>query len=242
MASKRLKGFEALDRWDHPIIGMVSPESFVAIAEDNGLIIELGNQIIDKSLRQLSIWQDNGSDNPRDLSMNINLSFRQLSDNNLIEYINRKCEFYKVSPSSVVFEMTESALLGDIKNAISVLSEIQSFGFHLQIDDFGTGYSSLSYLKKFPVSGFKIDRSYVQGYGQDEDDKAIVDALVGLGKSMDLVVTAEGVDCQATHEALVEMGCDLAQGYLYSKALPADEILLSNFGTPGKLKESRKTA
>jgi|GEM_PF-2959889 len=233
LSNQKLVGFEALARWNHPRIGMVSPDNFISVAEDNGLIIQLGNKIIEKSFRQLSLWQSSVGYNQMPLLMNINLSFRQLNDESLIDLIISKCDEYKVSPSSVVFEMTESALLGDIKNATSTLKEIQSHGFQIQIDDFGTGYSSLSYLKKFPVSGFKIDKSYIQGYGENEDDTAIVNALVGLGKSMDLVVTAEGVDSPKTHEALVKMGCTFAQGYLYSKAIPADEVQLHGYGIKG---------
>lgn len=226
MPTQQLIGFEALARWNHPRLGMVAPESFIAVAEDNGLIIELGNKIIEASIEQLSIWQKVSRPNKAPLKMNINLSFRQLSNESLISFMNSQCDRFGVSPSSIVFEMTESALLGDIKNAISTLKEIQSCGFQIHIDDFGTGYSSLSYLKKFPIAGFKIDMSYVQGYGHNEDDTAIVNALVSLGKSMDLIVTAEGVDSQSTHEALVEMGCTFAQGHLYSKAIPAEEVML----------------
>ena len=245
VSSQQTVGFEALARWSHPKIGMVPPDNFIAVAEDNGLIIELGNKVIEKAVSQLSIWQGDSDPNRRPYRMNINLSFRQLSDENLINFIKDKCNFYGVSPSSIVFEMTESALLGDVKNAISTLKEIQSKGFQIQIDDFGTGYSSLSYLKKFPVSGFKIDKSYIQGYGKNEDDTAIVDALVGLGKSMNLVVTAEGVDCAQTHSALVKMGCTFAQGYLYSEAIPANEVILIRYDAIKKSninKDDLKTA
>lgn len=220
LANDKIVSFEALARWNHPKIGMISPEEFIAVAEDNGLIIDIGNAVISKAIKQLKEWDR------EDITMNINLSFRQLSDPNLIEYLLDQCKRNGVSPSSINFEMTESALLGDVRNAIATLNEIRRHGFKLHIDDFGTGYSSLSYLKKFPIDGFKIDKAYIQGYGQNEDDTAIANALIGLGISMGLTMTAEGVSSIEVRNALGELGCTYGQGYFYSKALPASEIVL----------------
>jgi diguanylate cyclase (GGDEF)-like protein len=220
---------EALARWIHPRSGIISPAEFIPVAEDNGLIIDIGNAIIRKSLDQLHIWhqQAQGSGSIP-LSMNFNLSFRQLNDQHLLETMLTTCSDLAIDPSYVNIEMTESALLGDVRNAIATLNEIQSHGFRLHIDDFGTGYSSLSYLKKFPISGFKIDKAYVQGFGRDEDDTAIVTALVALGKSMELSVTAEGIQSKVTRDALLNLGCEFGQGYFYSEPLPADQVNLQD--------------
>lgn len=218
LSTNRVIAVEALARWRHEDRGMISPAEFIAVAEDNGLIIELGNKVISKSLKQLQHFSRLG------ISVNINLSFRQLNDPELIRFLSESCSTYKVDPTFVNFELTESALLGDVRNAISGLKEIRRNGFNILIDDFGTGYSSLSYLKKFPISGFKIDKAYVQGFGANDDDKAIVVALVGLANSMGLLVTAEGVNSETTRSSLAELGCDYGQGYFFSKPLPFDEI------------------
>ena len=239
LSTNSITAFEALARWTHPLKGAISPDEFISVAEDNGLIIEIGNAVISQSLKQLSIWQ---SSSPA-LLMNINLSFRQLNDPHLIEFIKHQCHTNSVDPSSVVFEMTESSLLGDVRNAIATLNEIQSHGFNLHIDDFGTGYSSLSYLKKFPITGFKIDKSYIQGFGHDEDDTAIVNALVSLGRAMDLQVTAEGVNSKLTRDVLLELGCTFGQGYFYSEAVPPEEIVLpKTIASDGSDDSSLKTA
>ncbi len=226
LKTNKVVAFEALSRWSHPTLGLISPDEFISVAEDNGRIIDIGNIVINQAYMQLSEWQKHFQPGESPLSMNINLSSRQLSDPYLLETIVSGCSRYRVSPKSVIFEMTESSLLGDARNAITTLNEIQSYGFRFHIDDFGTGYSSLSYLKKFPISGFKIDKSFVQGFRHEENDTAIVTALVGLGKSMDLVVTAEGIEDQATRDGLVELGCTLGQGYFYSEPLEATEIVL----------------
>lgn len=238
MSSRLHVGFEALARWNHPKLGYVPPEIFISVAEDNGLIIELGNNVIELAIRQLSRWQAENYPCQSSLTMNINLSFRQLSDEDLLTNIKFLCEKYDVSPTTIIFEMTESSLLVDVKTAISTLKEIELSGFQIHIDDFGTGYSSLSYLKKFPITGFKIDMSYIKGYGKNEDDTAIVSSLVSLAKAMDLTVTAEGVDSQATHDALVQMGCNYAQGFLYSKPVKAQDVKILS----SKSKNDRKSA
>ncbi len=243
LSSNVIAGFEALARWEHPSLGVIAPDEFISVAEDNGLIIEMGNSVIRQAFAQLEEWNKQTTGSSTDLTLNINLSFRQLSDPKLLTTILNECQKYRIAPCSIVFEMTESSLLGDVRNAIATLNAIQSQGFNLHIDDFGTGYSSLSYLKKFPVSGFKIDKSYIQGFTHDEGDRAIVNALVGLAKSMNLIVTAEGIENPETHNALVDLGCTFGQGYLYSQPVAASEVVLpKNHSTKTPQVSSRKSA
>lgn len=225
MSSNKISGYEALARWEHPRFGAIGPDEFIPVAEDNGLIIELGDQILQQSIRQLHQWDlDSGSNF---LTMHINLSLRQLNDESFLNDLLHYCEENSVLPHRIHFEMTESSLLGDVRSAMAVLREMQSNGFKLHIDDFGTGYSSLSYLKKFPITGFKIDKSFIRGFGVHEDDTAIVKALISLGSSLGLVVTAEGVQTIETRDALSELGCTFAQGYLFAEPLPANRIIVS---------------
>lgn len=176
------------------------------------------------------------------LLLNVNLSFRQLNDTRLLEHLMAKCRVHDIDPSKINIEMTESALLSDVRSATAVLKEIDKYGFNIHIDDFGTGYSSLSYLKKFPVSGFKIDKSFIQGYGVDEDDTAIVTAMIALGKSMGLMVTAEGIQSESTRDALAKLGCTFGQGYFYSEPLPAADIDLPKTGKAKTHKNNLKSA
>jgi len=222
-----LFGFEALARWIHPTLGVISPEEFISVAEDNGLIIDIGNSIVNQAFSQLGEWHVKQRKQGTKLStMNVNLSFRQLNDTRLLEHLLSSCRTHGIEPEMVIIEMTESALLGDVRNATTILKDITRHGFNLHIDDFGTGYSSLSYLKKFPVSGFKIDKSFVLGYGSNEDDTAIVSAMIALAKSMGLVVTAEGIQSENVKKQLTELGCTYGQGYLYSEPKVASEITL----------------
>lgn len=243
LSSNSIAGFEALARWEHPELGTIAPDEFISVAEDNGLIVEMGYRIISQALTQLEQWNGEVGTGGVPLSMNINLSFRQLNEPRLLEIILAECKKHNIAPETIVFEMTESSLLGDVRNAISTLNEIQSHGFKLHIDDFGTGYSSLSYLKKFPVSGFKIDKSYIQGFCRDEGDRAIVHALVGLGQSMNLVVTAEGIEDEETRDALIALGCTFGQGYLYSQPVAGSEVVLpKSLPTKSPSETPRKSA
>ncbi len=225
LETNKTVAFEALARWNHHEHGYISPDEFIPVAEDNGLIIDLGDAIIRESLKQLSNWDRTHGVNS--MSININISQRQLSHPRFMLDIMSYCAKYQIAPSRIIFEMTESALLGDARGVMSLLNELKSHGFAVVIDDFGTGYSSLSYLKKFPIAGFKIDGSFIRGYGHDENDTAIVNALIALGKSMGLVVTAEGVQSSEIRDTLRDLGCTQAQGYLYSQAIKASDVPLS---------------
>lgn len=231
-----LAGFEALVRWQHPKRGLISPDIFIPMAEDTGLILEIGNKVMREAYEQLEIWQKqyasyfgNQVSAPSPITMSVNLAVRQLSDEKLLDNLNEIYETTDVEPDTKILEITESVLLGDTRHAITILNEIHSLGYKLRVDDFGTGYSALAYLKRFPIDGFKIDKSFINGYGANDNDTAIVHALIGLAESLHLDVVAEGVETKDIEKSLRSLGCDYGQGFLYSRALPATEIRLENY-------------
>lgn len=227
LETNEIVGFEALSRWIHPKKGIISPDEFIPLAEDTGLILDIGYYMMEESFRQLGVWQKGYvTSMGRPLFMNVNLSVTQLRDPKLLREIERVKTQSDCSAHSMAFEITESAVLGDTKRAIALLNDIRDLGFRLRVDDFGTGYSSLSYLKKLPIDGFKIDKSFVDGLDIDEDDTAIIHALLGLAHAMHLTVTAEGIEQDAQRLALKKLGCDYGQGYLFSQPVPAEEVAL----------------
>lgn len=229
LASNEIVGFEALSRWEHPKKGLISPDEFIPLAEDTGLILDIGYYMMEEAFKQLGIWQKSyvpSSGKP--LCMNVNLSVSQLRDPKLFRQIEVVKRQSNCSVNSMIFEITESAVMGDAKRAIALLHEIRDLGFKLRIDDFGTGYSSLSYLKKMPIDGFKIDKSFVDGLDIDENDTAIVHALLGLAHAMKLTVTAEGIEFDRQRNSLRDLKCDFGQGYLFSEAVKAQEVQLKN--------------
>jgi|GEM_PF-1534624 len=224
-----ISGFEALVRWQHPKRGLISPDDFIPMAEDTGLILEIGKEVMLEAYSQLVRWQQyycQSDGTP--LSMSVNLAVRQLSDPNLMDLLETVQSTIAPAPNSMILEITESALLGDTRHAITILNEIHSMGFKLRVDDFGTGYSSLAYLKRFPIDGFKIDKSFISGLNKEENDTAIVHALIGLAKSMNLMVVAEGIETQSARDSLKALGCIAGQGYLYSKPKPAEQFALEH--------------
>ena len=224
-----ISGFEALVRWQHPKRGLISPDDFIPMAEDTGLILEIGKEVMLEAFYQLVRWQQyycQSDGTP--LSMSVNLAVRQLSDPNLLSVLDAVQTKIAPAPNSMILEITESALLGDTRHAITILNEIHSMGFKLRVDDFGTGYSSLAYLKRFPIDGFKIDKSFISGLNTDENDTAIVHALIGLARSMNLMVVAEGIETVAARDSLKSLGCIAGQGYLYSKPKPAEQFKLEH--------------
>lgn len=225
--TNEISGFEALVRWKHPERGIIAPDDFIPMAEDTGLILEIGTMVMNQAFRQLEKWQSSYCQKDGlPLTMSVNLAVRQLSDPNLLDYMDQIYQEVKTASNSMVFEITESVLLGDTRHAITILNEIHNLGYKLIVDDFGTGYSSLAYLKRFPIDGFKIDKSFVSGLDTDDNDTAIVHALIGLADSLHLGVIAEGVETQSARDSLDALGCTHGQGYLFSHAKPADKIKL----------------
>jgi diguanylate cyclase (GGDEF)-like protein/PAS domain S-box-containing protein len=223
--TQELTGFEALVRWLHPERGIIGPDDFISMAEDTGLILDIGNMVMKEAFSQVALWQQSHvQSDGSPISMSVNLAVRQLSDPNLLDSLQEIKSTAHAHPDSMILEITESVLLGDTRHAITILNEIHSMGYRLRVDDFGTGYSSLTYLKRFPLDGFKIDKSFVAGLDIDDNDTAIVHALIGLAHSMHLNVVAEGIETQAALDALTELGCHFGQGYLFARAKPAHEI------------------
>ncbi|MFA5890732.1 MAG: EAL domain-containing protein [Actinomycetota bacterium] len=213
-------GVEALVRWNHPRRGLVSPDDFIPLAEQTGLIGPLTYWVLDAALRQSAKWSAAG----RHLSVAVNLSARTLLDQGLPDQIARRLRDAGVHPSSLTLEVTETNIMTDPARSIGTLSRLSSMGIAISIDDFGTGYSSLSYLQRLPVDEIKIDRSFVMGMTADEDDAVIVRSIIDLGRTLGLRVVAEGVETELAWNRLSALGCDVAQGYLLSKPLAAEHI------------------
>jgi diguanylate cyclase (GGDEF)-like protein len=215
------EGVEALVRWMHPTLGMVSPAMFIPIAEDVGLIGEIGTWVLRESCRQLAAWHKAGIQIPR---VAVNLSVQQLENADLPSIVADALREAGLQTSELELEVTESMIMNQADKIIGILNALSNMGIKLAVDDFGTGYSSLSYLKHLPVNRLKIDQSFVREITTDTNDMAIARAIIALGHSMDMDVLAEGVETEAQAEFLRAENCDVLQGYLFSKPLPADEV------------------
>ncbi|MGH4014330.1 MAG: putative bifunctional diguanylate cyclase/phosphodiesterase [Pseudonocardiaceae bacterium] len=220
LLTRQVIGVEALVRWHHPEFGMLDPEEFVAIVEATGLIDALTEFVLDRSLLQCRSWLDRGLS----LTVAVNLSVRNLADTEFPDRVAEALARHRVPPALLGFELTESAVMSDPERALPVLRGLHGVGVRIAVDDFGTGYSSLAYLRRLPVDEVKIDKSFVLGLASDLGDLAVVRAIVDLGHSLGLTVVAEGVEEDATRDQLVEMGCDIAQGYLISRPLGAERF------------------
>jgi EAL domain-containing protein (putative c-di-GMP-specific phosphodiesterase class I) len=215
-------GVEALVRWDHPARGIVTPDEFVTLAEDAGLIVPIDLSVMEEATRQCAEWQRTFDGAP--LNVAANLSAHHLRHPGLLTHVRSALAASGLEPSSLCLELTESVLLEDVDRHIRTLLELRSLGVRLAVDDFGTGFSSLTYLKRFPVDVVKIDRSFVAGLGTDTSDTAIVRSVVDLAHALSLQVVAEGVEQPEQLEALRTLGCDVAQGYLFSPPRPPADV------------------
>lgn len=218
--TREVTGAEALVRWRHPVNGFISPEIFVPVAEEAGMIIELGEWILRTACRET---HDLHLDGYANLNVAVNISAVQFTDGNLLPMVSLALEDTSLAPELLELEITESAVMHDPEDVILSLHELSRFGMRLAIDDFGTGYSSLAYLKRFPVDTLKIDRAFITDISSDNDDVAIVEAVLGLGKHFGMKVVAEGVEDEEQLQFLKSQGCDIAQGYFISKPMPLDE-------------------
>ncbi len=218
--SGRLVGVEVLVRWLHPERGLVPPNKFIPIAEESDLIIRLGEWILQEACHQLSLWHSMGLD----LRVAVNLSARQLRSKNLLRQVKDVLLKYDLKPGQLELEITESVAMEDADNTLRMLAQLRELGVELAIDDFGTGYSSLSHLKLMPLHRLKIDRSFVKDIETDPDDAAICAATISLAHNLGLSVVAEGVETQAQFAFLGNLGCECAQGFLFSRPLPAAEL------------------
>jgi len=213
-------GFEVLARWLHPERGLLVPAQFLPIAEESGLIVDLGARILRDSLAQLAHWRAVGL-RFASCSLSVNVATQQLIDGRFLDVVHDALGETGIDANSLWLEITETALMADTNAAGDALRNLRGLGLHLSVDDFGTGYSSLTYLKRFPVEAIKVDRSFVSGLGLEADDTSIVEAVVRLGHSLGLTVVAEGVETPLQLNRLRELGCDKGQGYLFGRPRPA---------------------
>lgn len=216
----QVKSFEALIRWNCAELGVISPGEFIPLAEETGLIIPIGNWVIETVCKQIKKWNEEGH---KDIRIAINVSPKQFQQSNLVQTIKMMLDFYQVSPSSLEIEITEGAM-HDKKETIPVLKKIKELGVTISVDDFGTGYSSLSYLKQFPLDVLKIDQSFVRDILLNEKDAAITSTIIHLGRSLGLEVIAEGVEEAAQVEFLLKAKCQKAQGFYFARPLPPEDI------------------
>ena len=219
LATAQVVGVEALVRWEHPRRGLLMPSEFVPLAEESGLVVDLGAWVLRKVCQRVACWQAEG----RPLSVAVNLSPRQLVGRAFPDLLRTVLAETGARAEKLVLEVTESALMDD-PGAPALLRELADIGVRIALDDFGTGYSSLTYLRRFPVHAIKIDRSFVAGLGRNSDDEAIVASVVSLARAVGKVVIAEGVETAQQHAALHALGVDQAQGFYWTSALPADDL------------------
>jgi diguanylate cyclase (GGDEF)-like protein/PAS domain S-box-containing protein len=221
-------GAEALVRWSHPQRGLIMPDGFLGVAEETGLIVPLGEWVIGESCRQLAEWQSRPETSQ--LHLSLNLSARELTHPDVVSNLLGCVRESGIDPRYLTIEVTESTAMADGDSGFRALREFSSEGIRVAIDDFGTGYSSLEQLRRMPVDIVKVDRSFVSGMADDPTDRALVAAVVGMGRALKLAVVAEGVELPEEAEALLELGCHIGQGFLFAKPLPIeamDELLAS---------------
>ncbi|MGI8628520.1 MAG: EAL domain-containing protein [Geodermatophilaceae bacterium] len=216
-------GMEALLRWQHPDRGLLAPADFISIAEDSGLILELGTWALRTACAQLAHW-DRTLQRTEPLTVGVNLSPRQLADPSLPAIVASTLATSGIDPSRLILEITESTLMEDVASAHFVLAELKHIGVLIAVDDFGTGFSSLAYLKRFPVDILKIDGSFIDGLPDDAESRAIVAAIVAMAKALGLDLVAEGVESEAQRESLTNLGCPNAQGYLFAVPHTAEKM------------------
>ena len=220
-ASGEIVGSEALLRWQHPELGLISPATFVPLAEESGLIVPIGNWVLDTACRQNRAWQDLG--HPL-LHVAVNMSGSNFRQKNLLNLVGLALRENGLAARHLELEVTESMLMRDLEETVELLKRLKALGVRLAIDDFGTGYSSLSYLKRFSIDTLKIDRSFVNDIITDPDDRAITSAIIAMARSLDLSVVAEGVETLAQSELLQALGCSVMQGYFYGRPMAAKEF------------------
>ena len=216
-----IAGLEVLTRWQHPELGLIPPDEFIPVAERTGLIIPLTLWVLHQSLLQCRAWNDMGIG----IGIAVNLSMWNLEAQELPDQIAGLIRSHGIPPEKLELEITESAIMGDPQRTMRTLTLIRDLGVRFTIDDFGTGYSSLAHLRKLPVTGIKIDKSFVQNMEWDRDNAVIVRSIIDLGHNLSLKVTAEGVETREAKNMLVGFKCDEAQGYYYSRPIPAREIV-----------------
>jgi EAL domain-containing protein (putative c-di-GMP-specific phosphodiesterase class I) len=232
-ASAEPVGVEALVRWIHPLRGLIPPDRFIPIAEDTGMIRQLGLWVLNEACGQVRAWNTERAERQA-LRLSVNLSARQFSDSALVDDVRSIIQTTGIEPALLCLEITESVMMEDEEAAVETLRRLKKLGIRLAVDDFGVGHSSLGALRRFPVDQLKIDRSFVDGLIDDASDSVIVSGVIGIAHALKLAVVAEGVETNEQRIQLVELGCEYAQGYFFSRPLPASEIegRIFPLGTP----------
>jgi predicted signal transduction protein with EAL and GGDEF domain len=220
----RIVGFEVLVRWLHPRLGMMQPTSFIAMAEETGMIVPLGAWVLEEACRQMQEWKM-GLSECRGLAVCVNISPRQFAQDNLLDRVRAVLAKTGLRPECLELEMTESLTMKDAPRAVEILHALADLGVSLSVDDFGTGYSSLSYLHRFPLRTLKIDRSFIAEIEHGRERREIVQTIIALGHNLGMRVVAEGVENLAQMELLKTLGCDLGQGFLFSRPVAADQAM-----------------
>ena len=223
LVNEQVVGYEALIRWQHPERGWISPAVFIPVAEDVGLITGIGRWVIDSVCEQIKLFLIDDK-LPEAGSVAVNLSAKQFHDPTLVSDIRSLLDMHGIQPCFIELEITESLLMKDVDKAIEVLSELREMGIRLSIDDFGTGYSSFNYLRRLPIDGIKVDRSFVADIPAEPDDMEIVSAMIAMAHKLGLSVVAEGLETEDQKEFLQENQCDIAQGFLYGAPAPAEQL------------------
>jgi diguanylate cyclase (GGDEF)-like protein len=223
IASGEITGLEALVRWEHPERGKLDPAEFIAVADESGLIEPIGRWVQETACRQIIAWHEQRPDQ-RPLDVSINLSPRQVSHRDLASSVAEILVRTGLDPAHLRFEITENVLVEESASTQATLEALSELGVRLVLDDFGTGYSSLAYLNRFPLDALKIDREFVDALGIEQERTAIVEAIIGMARALSLDVIAEGVENEAQLSELRRLGCDYAQGHLFSRALPPEKV------------------
>jgi EAL domain-containing protein (putative c-di-GMP-specific phosphodiesterase class I)/ActR/RegA family two-component response regulator len=218
--TNKLSGVEALVRWNHPERGIIFPDQFIYLAEENNLIGDLTESMIYLAVKQNKKWHDIGFDTV----ISVNVSIAYITSLNLPEKLIKLLDQYDVNAKNIMLELTESAVMGELTTSLDVLNRLRMKGFSLSIDDFGTGYSSLSHLYQAPFTELKIDQGFVMHILEDAEAMVIVKICIMLGQMLGMSIVAEGVETEAIYDKLEEMGCDIAQGYFLSRPIPADQL------------------
>ena len=222
LARRRVIGAEALLRWQHPVHGLVSPLTFIPLAEESGLIVPIGEWALFEACRQACTWPADDPAHP--LRVAVNLSARQFRQFALVDQVAGALAASGLAPERLELEITETCLMQDVELAIEIIGRLRRLGCRVSVDDFGTGYSSLAYLKRFPIDALKIDKTFVNGLPGDSQDAAIVGSVIAMAKGLRLEVVAEGVETLQQFDWLMRQGCEQAQGYLIARPLPADAL------------------
>jgi EAL domain-containing protein (putative c-di-GMP-specific phosphodiesterase class I) len=217
LETNAVTGFEALLRWNHPVRGLISPADFIPIAEETGIIVPVGEWVLRQACQEAVNWPD-------DVKVAVNLSPVQLKNKNFVELVINVLASSGLPADRLQLEITETVLMQNTFNTLATLQKLRALGVQIALDDFGTGYSSLSYLRSFPFDKIKIDRSFVQDLSNSKEPLAIVHAVAGLAKSLNMVSTAEGVETNEQRDALQSLGCVEMQGYLFSRPRPSGEV------------------